>query len=258
MLRFFLLTLPVAVLLCASPSPGDNAVAQENKHITCVMTYNVGVFSKLGKSSLPDIASLIRESGATLVALNELDSCNHRHGVFQLEEAARAVGDWDYHFASAFPFAGGAYGNGILSREPVLWSGTLALPKSDGAEPRSAAIVETESCVFASVHLDYKGKDARPSQARALNDWFEAHYANSGKPVLLCGDFNDTPGSETLSILETHWRRLSSDKATYGSSKCIDHIFVLRSAAPVEVLQATVLPDVLSDHYPVKLILRFP
>ena len=216
-----------------------------------VMTYNVGVFSKSGKDCLLDVASLIDESGVTMVALNELDSCNRRHGIFQLEELARAVGGWDFHFASAFPFAGGAYGNGVISREPILWSETLPLPQADGAELRCAAVIETASCVFASVHLDHIGKEARPAQARALNDWFTDRYAGYSKPVLLCGDFNSVPSSETLEILDGCWQRLSPEAATHNDGKCIDYIFALRSAAPVLLMDAAVLSTGLSDHEPV-------
>ena len=229
----------------------QSTMPRENRE-NSVMTYNVGVFSKSGRNSLPDIAEFIRKSGVTLVSLNELDSCNRRHAIFQLQELAQAVGNWDYHFASAFPFAGGAYGNGILSREPILLSATLALPKADGAEPRSVAVVETASCVFASAHLDHVGKEARQEQARAINDWFTTHYGGFRKPVLLCGDFNSIPESETLAILATCWERLSPDEITYEGGKCLDHIFALRSAAPTQVLDTAVLPVSLSDHFPVQ------
>lgn len=224
-----------------------------------VMTYNVGVFSKSGRSSLPDIAALIRESGASLISLNELDSCNRRHAAFQLEELARAVGGWDYHFAAAFPFAGGSYGNGVLSREPILWSGTLSLPQADGAEPRSVAVVETASCVFASAHLDHKGREARLEQVRLIGQWFKERYNGYAKPVLLCGDMNAKPGSETLALLEEDWTRLSGTAFTYSTQDphgCIDYIFALKWAAPLHDVRCTVLTDGtenLSDHFPLLL-----
>ena len=234
--------------------------ACQHRHELTVMTYNVGTFSKFGGSSLPEVAQCIRTSGSDLVAINELDSCNRRHDSFQLEELARALGGWAYHFAAAFPFAGGAYGNGIVTREPVLWSGRLDLPQADGAEPRCAAILETASCVLASVHLDHVGSKARPEQAQTLNDWFTAHYAGAKKPVLLCGDFNATPDSETIHLLETCWTRLSPEAVTHpeaGGGKCLDYIFSLQSAARVEVKTAKVLPaEGLSDHDPVVVRLR--
>lgn len=237
------------------------AMPRENREMS-VMTYNVGVFSKSGRNSLPDIAALIRESGAMLVSLNELDSCNRRHASFQLQELSDALGRWDFHFASAFPFAGGAYGNGILSREPILRSFTLALPKADGAEPRSVAVAETASCVFASVHLDHVGKEARLEQVRLISQWFTERYRGYDKPVLLCGDMNATPGSETLALLEENWLRVSGTEFTHSTQQphgCIDYIFVLKDAAPVQVVSSRVITEgttALSDHFPVQVLIK--
>ncbi|MBP5373394.1 MAG: alpha-N-acetylglucosaminidase C-terminal domain-containing protein [Bacteroidales bacterium] len=232
------------------------SIPRENDTIS-IMTYNVGVFSKYGGNSLGDIAQLIKDSGAVLVSLNELDSCNRRHPVFQLEELSLAAGGLDFHFARALDFAGGAYGNGILSREPILWRGTIPLPKADGAEPRSAAVVETASCVFASAHLDHVGKQAQLEQVRLMSRWFNQRYVGCSKPVILCGDMNAIPDSKTIALLEKDWTRLTGEEFTYSTDnpqKCIDYIFALKSAAPVQFSECSVLTDsttALSDHFPV-------
>ena len=221
-----------------------------------LMTYNVGVFSKY-KDSLQNVAELIREEGASLVALNELDSCNRRHNVFQLDLLAGAVG-FDGHFARAFDFAGGAYGNGVVSKDPVLSRHRIDLPQLDGSEPRSVAVIETDDCVFASAHLDFKGSSLE--QAAIINDWFKEHYSGFGKPVFLCGDMNSVPGSETIRELEKSWTRISPDAVTYpAGSKCIDYVFAFRDAKPVEVESAKVITDRTadySDHYPVVVKVR--
>ena len=227
-----------------------------------VATYNVGAFSKYQENSTADVASLILESGATLAALNELDSCNHRHNVYQLEELAKALGGWDFHFASAFPFAEGAYGNGVVSREPITARYNIALPRFDGSEPRSCAVIETNECVFASVHLDYRGVSASLEQARVLNDWFCRHYSGCAKPVLLCGDMNSTPESATIAELLQYWTPLSGTEATYPSSQpalCIDYIMALKSAAQVKVCSAKVCTAAgdASDHLPVLVELKY-
>lgn len=216
-----------------------------------LMTYNVGVFSKY-KDSLQDVAELIREEGASLVSLNELDSCNRRHNVYQLDLLAGALG-YESHFARAFDFASGAYGNGVVSSLPVISRARVDLPKLEGSEPRSVAVVETPLCVFASVHLDFK--DSQLEQAKIVNDWFTAHYSGFPKPVFLCGDMNAIPGSPAILELEKCWTRLSPEAVTFpGNGKCIDYIFALKSAKQVEVLDARVLTyrtSDLSDHYPV-------
>lgn len=224
----------------------------EEKPLTLI-SYNVGAFGKY-HDSLPEVAQLLQEQGADYVALQELDSCNRRHNSFQLEALAASLG-FDGHFARAFPFADGAYGNGVVSRKDILKRFTVPLPQLDGYEPRSVAVVETEELVFASVHLDVR--EAKVQQAAIVNNWFTAHYAGCSKPVLLCGDMNARPGSPAVAELEKCWTRLSGLEDTYSTENphgCIDYIFALKAAAPVRALSARVLTAgtaTLSDHFPI-------
>ena len=233
------------------------------RHRLTVMTYNVGVFSKYPESSVDGVAEAIWCSGATLVSLNELDSCNRRHQTFQLKALARKLCEWDCHFASAFPFAGGGYGNGVVSAAPFLNRWRLALPKGDGSEPRSVAVVETADCIFASTHLEFSSQAAALEQVQVINDWFTANFVDSKKPVLLCGDMNAAPGSPVIEKLETCWERLSGTEFTYSTEDphvCLDYIFAFRAAKPVRTVSAEVLTSgtaALSDHYPVVLRLRY-
>ena len=221
-----------------------------------LMSYNVGTFSKY-HDSLPEVAELIRETGPSLVALCELDSCNRRHPSYQLETLGGALG-LEYRFGRAIPFAGGAYGNGVLSSLPIERFVRFELPQADGAEARCVLVVETPRYIFAATHLDWKGD--RRKQARLINRWFKKHYGGCEKPVFLCGDMNAVPGSETLAELERCWERLSPDIATFPrSEKCIDHIFRLRSSAPAELLSGEVLTagtETFSDHYPLVVKLK--
>ena len=244
------------ILLVASCSP------RFGRELT-LLTYNVGVFSKYQENSIADVAEVIRGAEASLVALNELDSCNRRHAAFQLRELAEELGGWPVQFVSAFPFAGGAYGNGVLSREEVMTRHEIHLPQSDGSEPRSVAVVETDRCVFASVHLDYIGEASQRDQVQAINDWFSTRYAGSKKPVFLCGDFNALPDSETIALMKEDWVQLSGTDFTYDTEephKCIDYVFCYKAAAPVKVVSSEVLTDgteTLSDHFPVKVVVKF-
>ena len=228
-----------------------------------LVSYNVGVFSKYADNTVPQVADVIRGADATLVALNELDSCNRRHATFQLKELADELGGWAYQFASAFPFAGGAYGNGVVSRDKVTSRYKVHLPKSDGSEPRSIAVVETDRCVFASVHLDYAGERSQIDQVNALNDWFRTHYARADKPVFLCGDFNALPDSETIRLMRESWTQLSGTDFTYSTQdphESIDYVFAWKKAAPVEVISSEVLTtgtESFSDHFPVKVVVKF-
>ena len=228
-----------------------------------LMTYNVGVFSKYEDNSTAGVADVIRSEGADIVALNELDSCNRRHATFQLKDLSSQLGGWPFLFASAFPFAGGGYGNGVVSADEILNSFRVALPKGEGSEPRSIAVVETARCVLGAVHLDYVNEEATLEQMRVANEWFLEHYKDCPKPVFLCGDFNAKPDSKVIELAKTCWIPLSGEEFTYSTTdphECIDFIFAFRHAAPVQVKEAKVLTEgtaSLSDHFPVKVKVQF-
>ena len=226
-----------------------------------LISYNVGTFSKYSENSMPQVADLVRALNADAVALNELDSCNRRHDVFQLEKLAASLGGWSHAFAGAFPFAGGSYGNGIAVSDGIIYSENVALPQSDGAEPRSMAVVETLDYVMASVHLDHKGDKARAEQAEFICGWFAQRYPGSSKPVFLCGDMNCEPSGDAVSVLLKDWECLSGSACTYPSespAQCIDHVFRLKSSGDVELVENKVISYLngqktagFSDHLPV-------
>ena len=260
------------------------ALASCNR-VVCMMTYNVGAFSKYQENSTHGVATTVKNAEVEVIALNELDSCNRRHEVYQLEEFAREMGGWQYHFASAFPFAGGGYGNGVACRDEIIRRDRIDLPKGDGSEPRSVAVVETKDYVFASTHLDYLTEAAAVAQAEVINDWFTEHYSKCRKPVFLCGDMNATPDSKVIEVLSRCWEKLSNDSPTYPCApstlmpgglgtfsnedakpkECIDYIMRFRSAGPAKVEYTYVITfpphtmygvTLFSDHYPVFARLR--
>lgn len=223
-----------------------------------LFTYNVGVFSKYTDDSTPAVADLIAAAGADIAALNELDSCNRRHNVHQLEALADILGGWNHHFASAISFAGGSYGNGIVTKDGISSSYKLMLPVFDGSESRSVAVVETKDYVFASTHLDHKGEYAGVEQARIINKWFEQRYSGESRPVFLCGDMNSRPDGTAVGVLLEKWDNISGDAPTYPSDSprsCIDYIFCLKSARPIISADAVLLSSAdissVSDHLPV-------
>jgi len=251
------LLLPVLLVLLSCQG-------QKAQRSLTLMTYNVGAFSKYEENTTSGVAQLILDNGANLVALNELDSCNGRHSAYQVKDLAQALGpDWAYHFACAIPYKGGSYGNGVVSDKCVSSAYRIPLPKEDGSEVRSLAVVETEDCVFAATHLDHRSHDAAMAQMRTINEWFAAHYAGCSKPVFLCGDFNVLPDSDVIAVAQERWTLLSGTDLTFSTknrSKCIDYIFAFKDAVPVEVTDAQVLVEGtgnLSDHYPVLVTVKY-
>ena len=75
---------------------------------------------------------------------------------------------------------------------------------------------------------------------------------------------NALPGSAVLDVLGKQWVRISGTEATFPSQdpvKCIDHLFILRSSAPVEIVDTqaikTEVAGQASDHLPVVVTLRY-
>ena len=229
-----------------------------------VLTYNVGNLSKFSEDCTLDVAGIVNELGADYVSFNELDSCNSRHNEYQLEKLALECNAGEYFFSSSFPFAGGGYGNGILSEKKIIDSYKVTLRRYNGNEQRSIAVIETKECVFASTHLDIGGEEVKKLQTRDINDWFALHYTGYDKPVILAGDFNYEESSEAYAELDRLWERLSPYSPTFPSTgKCIDYVFSLRTAQPVKVTKSKVIHKAggidatkVSDHLPVYVELK--
>ncbi len=253
----------VAVIVTAASCSHDRTLN--------LVSYNVGVFGKYTEDSSPMVAAMMKELDPDFISLNELDSCCFRTGgVFQLKDFATRLGEgWDCSFARTIEFQGGAYGIGVAvsPRHKILSSFRLPLPLYDGVEARALCVVETEDYVFASTHLDYKGDTVRVCQARDISAWMKERYAKSRKPVILCGDFNDTRDSDALKALSIDWDIVTPDAPTFSSTDplvCIDDIMILKNGVKFDVEEARVATDfengdvtLASDHLPVMARVRF-
>ncbi|MCQ2139686.1 MAG: endonuclease/exonuclease/phosphatase family protein [Bacteroidales bacterium] len=226
-----------------------------------VVQYNVGAFAKEIENSIPMISDMMKELGADVVSLNELDSCNRRHENYQLADFAKAMGDWNYSYSSSFSYQGGGYGVGVATKAEILDSFRIGLDKEDGSEYRSCSVVETPDYVLASTHLDHVSMTAQLHQAQTLTSVLVEKYGASRKPVILCGDMNAEPESETIKSLLQEWDLVSCTDLTYPADaprKCIDYVFVLKNKAKYE-LSKTFVPmsfekgdvAVASDHCPI-------
>lgn len=264
--RLFSLTCFIAWLLLlwqAEDALGRGFRSDNNGDPIRIVSYNVGAFSKYGDScSL--IASMMKELEADVVILNELDSCNARNGYYQLERFAGEIGGWDYEYARAMPYKGGAYGNGIAYGPGVgkaLESFCILLEKSDGSEDRVCLVIEFEKFVLAGTHLEVRSEKDRLRGVEKITDTLKARYAGSGKPVFLCGDMNEDNGGAAVLEFEKNWDILSEDKDTYPSDNPkirIDYILALKntgeySVSGTEVCSEFKSGDVskASDHLPV-------
>ena len=220
-----------------------------------IMTYNVGVFGKYMDNSVPLVATLLKEAKPDIVGLNELDSCNTRHNVYQLEELNKCLGaGWNFVFQSMFPYQGGGYGVGVETTHKVIGSRSYDIPK-------------TEDFVFMSTHLNTSGSVSL-EQAKLINQYVTRDYWSSGKPVFLAGDMNSRPGSETMTELNRYWTVISANEPTFPSTapdRCIDYVLILNNISGYKVVKSSACTGfesgdvkVASDHIPIFVDVKLP
>lgn len=261
---FFILIILTFIISC-SVSGRKKSTSPE---YLCVITYNIhhGVGID-GTFDLKRIADLIRENDADLVALQEVDVETERTGGLNtMEYLARELSMY-FAFGKNLEFQGGGYGNGILSKYPLVSIENLHIPPYQSGEQRGILKILVDyngrELAFWNIHLDHRKDDTeRRESVRIIKKKTE----DLNIPIILAGDFNDTPESKALSelntVFEDVWAIKENDKGfTFPSDKPerrIDYVFFRSpnvSSFMLQPVNARVLTSPASDHLP--LIVHF-
>lgn len=209
-----LLSLSIAGTACSKSDPKEEPpVDGETKETLTVMTYNIHIGNPPaepeGVVDLEAIAEAINSANPDLVALQEVDRFTDRSGK-ELDQAKRLgeLTGMHHYFAKALDRSNGDYGVAILSKFPIEETARFSLPVNPGtdAELRVAGLVqvtlEGKPIIFVATHLDHKAESNRALQA---NELLKALKPYSAYPIILGGDFNMPPESETWNILKTEF-----------------------------------------------------
>ncbi len=223
-----------------------------------VIQYNIHFATQNGKVNTQRIANFILDQNADLVSLNEVDSNKSRSdNRYLIKELAQQTG-MAYVFSNNTP---ALLGNGILSKFPVLYRDHRLLPNVGSNEQRglikSTVDVNGKFISFWSTHLDFHNSDTeRLMCVTNFNTWI----ADETLPVILCGDFNDTPLGAAPSLMDQKWLD-SWDLAGTGSGQTvpcpgipaarIDYIWKAKTAGVTPNNTFVPLSMQASDHYPV-------
>ena len=225
-----------------------------------VMTYNIHHGEGLdGKIDLPRIAGVIRRERVDIVALQEVDKGVKRTDRRDLPAELAVLTGLSCVFSNNFHYQGGQYGNAVLTRFPVL-SATNSLYQMLRTNEQRGILqltleVHGRRLVFMNTHIDYRGDDTeRLLNAREIQA-LAARYA--GTPVILCGDFNDTPNSRVhqhlQEIFEDAWELTGQDEGwTFPADKPrkrIDYVWITKGSG-IETTEAHVPESDASDHRP--------
>lgn len=232
-----------------------------------ILTYNIHHGEGTdGRFDLARIAGVINAQRPDLVALQEVDRRTTRaSGVDQAAELARLTG-MNYAYGAAMEYAGGEYGEAILSRFALASIENYILPWPDGSEPRALLVVQVEAkgigpVTFGGTHLAHDSAVDRLEQATRIN---EVMGGKMGVATILAGDLNATPGSAPMREFDRHWMDAApatgSAEPTYPNiqpQRRIDYVLV-RPRDGWRVLEATVIEgEIASDHCSVLVVLEW-
>ena len=216
-----------------------------------ILTYNIrNCIGMDGKTDFDRVADVIKAINPHVVALQEVDSVTRRmDDADVLKILAEKTGMY-YRYGPAISFQGGKYGNGVLSKEKPFGYSYIPLPGRQ--ERRSLLKVEFDDFILYGTHLNNRYAGDRHGSVMII----DYEVKGSGKPVILAGDINDTPGSRTLELLSESWVQLSGNEYTFPSDspdKCIDYIFGFKpNGFEYRVVKQEVVNEpVASDHLPV-------
>ncbi|SHF95548.1 Metal-dependent hydrolase, endonuclease/exonuclease/phosphatase family [Mariniphaga anaerophila] len=244
-------TMLLMVLFAASCKPTST-------HKLKVMSYNIHTGKDANnEDQLMKIAAFIKETGADIVGLQEVDSVCYRSGqVDQAKVLAKYTG-MNYAFVRHFAFQGGSYGQALLSKYPITEVKNHRLPIFPDSINETRAFLTAQitlptknKWMVGVAHLDYRNSDSRIRQAELINEI----YKSSDMPCILTGDMNAEPGTKEISILLENFQNTQPDDShtfpTVNPIKKIDYILVGKSER-IDVIDKKVYHVNYSDHLPI-------
>lgn len=242
-----------AVMAVAAAGCAPKQQARELK----VLTYNIhngrGMDDALDYARIADI---LVNSGADVVAIQEVDSATAR------SQSAYVLGEIAAHtellpfFAPAIDYDGGKYGIGLLAKEEPLAVSRYPLPGRE--EERTLIVAEFADYVMANAHFSLTPDDALASVPTIVEVAKQVD-----KPFIVAGDWNSHPDSPVLAALREAGFVIATDVnvPTFPAdtpTECIDYIAIYNpQGSGVEIISTSVIDEpAASDHRPVAATLK--
>lgn len=216
-----------------------------------------------GVVDIERIAKLILEHKVDLVALQEVDIGVARTNRIDIMKILSEHTGMYPVFEKNIDYQGGEYGNGILSRYPILQSENHHYKMIREGEQRGLlkTVVDVDgiNIAFMNTHIDYREDDSeRLSNVNEINDVIKKY---SDMPVIVAGDFNDIPSSRTHTAMKENFMDVWEVKGegegftfhTENPDKRIDYIFLHKNDnLSVKIIPKSieVVYSIASDHLP--------
>lgn len=233
-----------------------------------VMSYNIHTGVGIdGKFDLERIARLITEYNIDIAGLQEVDQGVERTDrVDTMKKLSELTGMYAA-FGMAIPFQGGEYGNGILSRFPIIEKRNHPYTFEQTGEHRALLCVfleyKNDTLLVMNTHLDHRPDDTE--RIKSIGEILEIASAYKHLPIFVIGDINDIPGSNAISKIKESFRDVW-DEAGEGAgytfhtedlNRRIDYIFYPtrddKNTAGIyfRPIHAYTIQTPASDHLPV-------
>jgi endonuclease/exonuclease/phosphatase family metal-dependent hydrolase len=268
-----------------------NAESSNHEHSLKVMTYNVQMFNlpfKKADTSYAKILSFIKRENPDIVCLQEFYIAD---GKLSEEQFVKALSSHPYHaIFYNVKRNNSSHGIATFSKYPIKMNLEIPFDNSSNAAMYSDikindTIIRIYNIHFQSVKLNIRKsfrhilgghdearvaeledvsvrlKTAFIKRARQVDD-VARHISVSPYPVIVCGDFNDTPVSYTYHIIKDdkkdtfreQGRGIPSTFRDLFPSFRIDYIFHDKNMSTLSYK----IPQVdYSDHYPVVSRIRY-
>ncbi len=201
------------------------------------------------------MAQAIKRCDADIVGLNEMrGKGTHPEFDSQCEILASLTGLKSVYFAKAIDFKRGPYGNGLISKYPIIKAETIPVP--DPKVKKYKGYYETRCLLKAKlsngltvlvIHFGLNPDEQENAVKTVMENL-------ASKKCVLMGDFNVLPDNELLKPIRERMvdtaKFFNGEKLSFPSdnpNRKIDYIFV---SPDIKVISADIPPIVASDHRP--------
>lgn len=247
------------------------AQAQELK----IMSYNIKSFETTSSETEFNVkifADEIKKINPDVICIQELETHTSRMDMREvLTELGSLLGMYPLFGFSYEKDAGakGMYGNGILSKYPILnsfteklsyraatgWSydqrsyqwAEILIPVAGKDEGKIVRIINT--------HFDHRNQNPNYGQRKEHAEYIVSKALDGSTPTLLLGDLNEGPSASAITVLNEVFDRVCNNSGTFGGSK-LDYILSYPKGK-WDVVSYNVYTGVrLSDHYPIMGVIK--
>lgn len=249
-----------------------------------ILNYNVRLFNRYDlnkKESVGDsIFDFIKNSNADIICLQEYDL--YKNKIYN-GNILKKFNYMPYHYIGKYKLK-----NAIFSKYKIIQSEKINFGKKTYASGfYNDIVIENDTIRFFTIHLEsnrlYKNeymileedknikkvkgifrKLKRANQKRALQAVIlEEYINNSPYPVIICGDFNDTPVSYTYSKIKGKLKDAFIEKGSglgisYNQKFSFLRIDYILHDKTFKTLDFNTIQVPYSDHYPIVSKLQLP